>query len=165
MQDLKEIPNAKGEYDRKIGKMNDMFSESAKYVHIAEMAEEAAKTMDYDGGFFSGLLRKMKDPNVWLASIPKMANQAEVLAVAKKAQAGEPLSQADNDMLRMYSLLAQSEAMRGENATNAFKGGAGITEMIPFIAQLYVSGGILGGGRKATEKFLTKTLTKSLEKN
>jgi hypothetical protein len=149
---------SKGQLDTYKKNDTKTYGAAANYMDAKNIYQEADDTMNAKGGLGSGMSDKAMDENTWFMGIPKIGELLKTKSLIDKLESGKQLTDDEDVLLDAVATLAQANLIKDKQTSAAYKGGAGITEMVPFIAQMAMTGGLgklaLSGGEKALVRYL-----------
>lgn len=95
--------------------------------------------------FWTGLTKTGTLKDFASLGLTAMARNMNLLGVLKKAENNEPVTDEEQKMLQTYNYLKEIES--SQDPSSAYKAGVIVQNAIPFIANMIISGGALGGVR------------------
>jgi hypothetical protein len=98
----------------------------------------------------------------FLLGIPELQDALQNSSIAKKAIKGEDLTYGEESIMQGLASLNYAKSLDTENGW--FKTARGTALMIPYILEYVYTGGMYTVGKKATLKYTTKTLEKTVGK-
>lgn len=127
-----------------------LIGSASSILHSVDEMLKAPKS----GGLMSGMGNKSSIVNAMTLGLSELGSGMIKLGIAQKIEEGKELLPEEQDVVDAVAIAAQAGIYA--NPSRMYKAGMTVTEAIPFLAQM----GITGGIRKA----ITSAITKSIEK-
>lgn len=140
-----------------------------EYGNLVSAKELLTKAQRYaeapnDGNAIKAFWEGLKSPLIQdqiTLGLNDLARSFDVLGVAKKAQAGQKLSDTESELLDAYTAL--QAAQKSSDPSLAYSIGGTVSEMVPYMAQFALGSGAGAAGRGAAKKATTSWLKKYLK--